>query len=516
MKNSLMRGERGRILLVVMFTACLPAIELTALATVSSNIATSVDGLTQPAWLFSGYVLAQALAVPLSGKVADSMGRRPAILIGIAVFMAASLLCGIAWAAIPLIVGRTLQGAGAGIIMTSSNTIIADIFDVRDRGQAAGYIATVWALGALVGPAIGALFVTHSSWRWLFFINLPLGAISIWFFLKHMQEPATKRGSRQIDLAGITLMAVSASALMIALNEGGVRWAWDSAMSLGLFTVSIVALLALLSVERRVAEPVMPLWVFRSRIRLSCYVTGSITSALYLALSIYLPIYAQTVQGRSASEAGLIITGMALGWPVGCLISSRLYVSLGFRPTVLIGGAVIAIGMVPLAMITPETSLLVMALCGIAAEIGFGFAATTSMVAEQTSVRYAERGVAMGVGGLVRSLGQVMGTAGFGAIVTATAGGVVLGSSHGTDDGLAVAPEVMGYAVQVVFLGCLLAVVPFMLGGLLMPTRIVAPFDDTNPWVTPTPTPAPPYADGGYGDRGPSGSQRGFRRTRAK
>jgi multidrug resistance protein len=260
-----LRSERGPILLAVMLSIGLVAIDSTILATAVPSVVSDLGGFTSFPWLFSIYLLAQAVSVPLYGKLSDLYGRKPLMLIGVGLFLLGSLLCGVAWGMTSLIVFRLVQGLGAGAIGPIGMTIIGDIYSLEERATVQGYMASVWAIAALVGPTLGGVFSDTIGWRWIFFVNLPLGVAAAWVLWRRFEENVAHRRHR-IDYLGSSLLAVGGTLLLLALLEGGVEWAWDSATSVALFGAAGILLVGFVLVERVAAEPVLPLWIFRMRV----------------------------------------------------------------------------------------------------------------------------------------------------------------------------------------------------------------------------------------------------------
>src|SRR6478736_5642915 len=242
-----LRSERGPILLAVMLSIGLVAIDATILATAVPAVVDDLGGFTSFPWLFSIYLLAQAVSVPIYGKLADLFGRKPVMLLGVALFVIGSLLCGVAWGMGSLIAFRAIQGLGAGAVQPMGMTIVGDIYSLAERAKVQGYIASVWAAASLVGPTLGGVFSDYLSWRWIFFVNLPIGLAAGWVLWRRFEEQVERRPHR-IDYAG------------------GVRWAWWSGTSVSLFAAAALVLAGFVLVERRAAEPVLPGWVFRHRV----------------------------------------------------------------------------------------------------------------------------------------------------------------------------------------------------------------------------------------------------------
>ncbi len=464
-----LRSERGPILLAVMLSIGLVAIDATILATAVPSVVADLGGFAQFPWLFSVYLLAQAVSVPIYGKLADLVGRKPVMLVGIGLFVVGSLLCGVAWSMGALIVFRVVQGLGAGAVQPIGMTIVGDIYSLEERAKVQGYLASVWAIASLVGPTLGGIFSDYLSWRWIFLVNLPIGLAAAWTLWRRFDE-RVERTRHRIDVAGALLLASGGTLLLLALLEGGVRWGWGSPQSLALFCVSVLLLLAFVGVERRAPEPVLPLWIFRSRVLNAAAAASFVVGVLMLGLSSYVPLYAQVVLGHGAVMAGLALAAMTIGWPIAATTSGRFYLSIGFRATMLMGAAFAVAGATLLLTVGPDASLLHLALPCFVMGIGFGFVASPAVVAAQSSVVWQHRGVATGANMFARSVGSAVGIAAFGAI----ANSVVAARTGGTVPDLEHLPTgVLDPAIHAVFLTSALVSLVLLGVGIAMPRRLV-------------------------------------------
>ena len=468
-----LRSERGPILLAVMLSIGLVAIDATILAAAVPAVVRDLGGLTQFPWLFSVYLLAQAVSVPLYGKLADLFGRKPLMLVGVALFVAGSLLCGVAWSMGSLVAFRAVQGLGAGAVQPIGMTIVGDIYSLEERAKVQGYIASVWAMASLVGPTLGGVFADYVSWRWIFLVNLPLGiaaAVVLWTRFHEDRERAAARP--RIDYLGSTLLTGGGVLLLLALLEGGVRWSWGSATSIALLGSAAVLLLAFGYVERRAAEPVLPMWVFGHRVIATAMAAALVVGVLMMGLSSYVPLYAQAVLGHGAVVAGLALAAMTIGWPIAAATSGRLYLTIGFGPTMFVG-AVAAVGGAGLLLaVGPHSSLLHLALSCFVMGLGFGYAASPSVVAAQSSVTWGHRGVATGATLFARSVGSSVGVAVYGAIANGRVAGALGKAPSSLEQ---VSPGVLAPAIHAVFLASAIAALALLGIALLMPRRIVQP-----------------------------------------
>ena len=414
-----LRSERGPVLLAVMLSVGLVALDATIIATAVPSVVRDLGGFAQFPWLFSVYLLTQAVTVPIYGKLADVVGRKPVLVFGIVLFLVGSVLCGFAWSMPVLIAARAVQGIGAGAVQPMSMTVVGDLYSVRERAKVQGYIASVWGIASVVGPTLGGAFSEWLSWRWIFFVNLPLGAIALWMLRRGFHERVEKR-PHTIDYAGAALLMAGCSLVILGLLEGGVSWAWGSVQSALVFAGGAVALVAFVFVERRAAEPVLPLFVFTRRV----LVAGSLVSlgvgALLIGLSAYVPTYVQGVLGTGPLVAGFALAAMTVGWPIAATYSGRLYTRIGFRDTALIGSVFVVLGAVLLSMVGRHSSVWDVALAAFVIGIGLGLTSSPTVVAVQSVVGWDRRGVVTGTNMFARSIGSAVGAAVLGAIANAT------------------------------------------------------------------------------------------------
>ena len=416
-----LRSERGPVLLALMVTTGLIAIDATILATAVPTITKDLGGFASFPWLFSIYLLAQAVAVPIYSKLSDVVGRKPIILIGIGLFLLGSVLCGLAWSMPALIAFRAVQGLGAGAVQPMGITIAGDIYTLAERAKTQGYLAAVWGISSVVGPTLGGIFSALDAWRWIFFVNVPLGLLAAFLLVKNFHEVIEKR-EHKVDYLGAVLLTVSLSLLILGLLEGGQAWAWNSWQSIGAFVVGGLTLVAFVFAERRAAEPVLPLWVLTRRLLLTTSLIGLGTGAVLIGLTSYVPTYLEGSLKVSPLLAGLSLAALTLGWPIAAGYSGRLYLRFGFRTTILIGMVFVLLGGVSIAVFAATPSVAIVAVSCFVIGFGMGLASTPSVIAAQSSVPWNERGVVTGTGQFARSIGSAVGVAIFGAIANAIFG----------------------------------------------------------------------------------------------
>jgi EmrB/QacA subfamily drug resistance transporter len=398
-----------------MLSTFLIAIDSTVLATAVPTIVGEFGGFEQFPWLFSIYTLAQAASVPVYAKLSDIIGRRPVMYTGIVLFLIGSVLCASAWSMGALIAFRAIQGLGAGAITPTAMTIAGDIYTVRERAKAQGYLASVWAFSAVAGPTIGGLFSQFASWRWIFWINVPLCLLALWMLWRNYRQ-SFERHRRRIDYSGAALLTAALVLIVLALLEGGHAWAWLSWQSVAAFGVGALLLVVFAFVERRAEDPILAPWVFSSRIVMTTSVAALLVGVVLIGLVSFVPTFLQSTANAAPVVAGLAVAALTLGWPISASIAGRFYLRIGFRATTLIGSSLAILGSVLLIVFGFSPSIGLTAVGCFVVGLGLGLVAAPSLIAAQSSVGMRRRGVVSGTNMLARSVGSAVGVAVFGAI----------------------------------------------------------------------------------------------------
>ncbi len=434
-----------------MLSTGLVAIDSTIIATAVPSVVADLGGFAQFPWLFSAYLLAQAVLVPIYGKLADVFGRKPVMLFGIAVFFGGSVLCGVAWSMPALIAFRAVQGLGAGAVQPMSMTIVGDLFTTAERAKVQGYLASVWGMSAVIGPTLGGVFSEYVSWRWIFFVNVPLCLVAAMMLARTFTEQIEHR-SHRLDYLGAGLLAAGCSLLILGLLEGGEAWAWTSPAGLAVVAGGVALLVAFVLVEQRAAEPVLPLWVFRHRLLVTSSLVALGVGAALIGLTSYIPTFVQGVLGTGPLVAGFALATLTVGWPLSASQSGRVYLRIGFRNTALIGSVVAIGGTALVALLGAGSSVYEVAATCFVVGAGLGFVAGPTLIAAQSTVGWSERGVVTGNNMFSRSIGSAVGVALFGAVANATLrGGDTSGNlaraSHHVFVAVAIVSVLMGVAV---------------------------------------------------------------------
>jgi EmrB/QacA subfamily drug resistance transporter len=415
MKHPRTRVIFGALLLVMLLASLDQTIVSTALPTIVGEF----GGLAHLSWIVTAYLLATTIVTPLYGKLGDLFGRRVVLQAAIVLFLLGSALCGLSRSMGELIAFRALQGLGGGGLMVTTMAAIGDIISPRERGRYQGIFGGVFGLSTVLGPLIGGFFVEHLSWRWIFYVNLPLGLVALaviaWAF-----TPAPARARPAIDFAGAGTIAVALVALVLLTSLGGHTFAWDSPQILGLAAITLAALAGFVAVERRAAEPILPLSLFANRTFLVACVVGFVVGVAMFGAVTYMPVYLQVVKGVSPSAAGLQLTPMMGGVLVTSVVSGQIISRIGrYRMFPIAGTALMTVGLGLLATLGTGSSTWAASGYMLVLGLGLGMVMQVLVLAVQNSVDYRELGVATSGTTLFRSTGGSVGVSLFGAIFAA-------------------------------------------------------------------------------------------------
>ncbi|MGM7720143.1 MDR family MFS transporter [Metabacillus sp. Hm71] len=415
-KDMSKKTNRPFVLVTVMLAMFMAAIEATIVATAMPAIVAELGDFSLYSWVFSSYLLMNAVTVLIYGKLSDLFGRKPVLAIGIIIFLLGSLICGLATSMEWLIFARFVQGFGAGAVMPIASTIVGDIYTKEERAKIQGYLSSVWGISAILGPAIGGLLVEFVSWRFVFWINIPLGILAIIGLFMFLHENVDKKKPK-IDYGGAILLTLSVTSFMFILVEGGVRWEWLSMPILLLGGLSFLSFIAFVLYERRVEEPMMPFELWNERSILIANLTSLTTGVLLIGLSTFLPTFVQGVMEEKAIVAGFTLTTMSIGWPIAAMISGRAILTIGFRTTFILGGVALVCGSIVFIMLSANDSALFAAAGSFIIGIGMGLTTTAFIVSIQSTVDWNKRGVATATNMFMRNVGSTIGAALLGGIL---------------------------------------------------------------------------------------------------
>ena len=421
--------SRKRIILVtagIMLSLFLASMESTVVATAMPTIVGQLGGLEHYSWVFSAYMLASTTVVPLYGKISDLYGRRKLYVFAMALFLIGSVLCGVANSMTQLIFARALQGVGAGGLMPLAFILIGEMFTLEERAKMQGFFSGVWGVSSIVGPLLGGFLVDQLSWRWIFYINIGPGLLAAALVAFAWRDQAQHHERPAIDYAGAALLTVSVVMLLLGLMGSGTS-SWI------LISGALILFVLLLWVERRAADPILPLALFRDRLFSTATLHGVLSGWTVFGSVSFIPLFVQSVMGTSATQAGITITPMLLGWVMASIIGTRLLLTIGYRRLGLIGTAAFTVGaflMSRAGMNSSQLSLMIfVALMG----IGMGLSIPAYLIAVQTSVQRRQLGTATSTLQFSRSMGGTLGVSVMGAALSARLSSNLVGSGLDLD-----------------------------------------------------------------------------------
>lgn len=406
----------------------LAALDQTIVSTALPTIVSDLGGLEHLSWVVTAYILASTVVAPLYGKIGDLFGRRNTVFVAVALFLFGSALCGIATNMPFLIAARALQGLGGGGLFVLALSVIGEVIPPRDRGKVQGLFAAVFSIASIVGPLLGGFFVEVFSWHWIFYINIPLGALAVAGFATSF-KPTGRRVKHKIDWFGALTLTLVLAGVTLFTSLGGQTFAWTSPEIIGLAVISVVSFVLFLRIESRAEEPIIPLNLFKLNVFWVTSVVGFVTGAVMFGTLTFLPVYLQVAQGVSPTISGLLLVPMTLGVVVTSIISGRYMSSTGkYRALPIIGSSFLFIGMVLLGFLTPTSSMIYFATC--ITIIGFGMGCIFPVVttAVQNAVPMSVIGTATAAGLMFRQVGGSIAVAAFGALFAARLSNLSSGS----------------------------------------------------------------------------------------
>jgi EmrB/QacA subfamily drug resistance transporter len=411
---------RGRVLAVyggLSIALLLASIDQTIVSTVLPQIVADIGGLDQYSWTFTAYVLTATVTIPIYGKLGDLYGRRPLFVIAIAIFVASSLLCGLAQDMPELIVFRGLQGVGAGALFPLALATVGEIVPIRERGRYQGLLGAGYATGAILGPLVGGLIADNASWRWVFLINVPLGLVAVALVLVTL--PTGRPGvDHSIDYLGAALLAAATGSLLLALEWGGRQFPWSSGEVEGALLASVILTALFVAVERRASEPILPFHLIGRGTVGACLIAIALASMAMFGIMSYAPLFVQTVIGASATSSGAVLMPLLLGDILASFITGQWISRSGrMRPNALVGPLVLTAGSILLWRMTLGTSTAHAAFDMLVAGLGIGLMMQVFTISVQNAVPRADIGAATALTQTSRAFGATLGVAVMGVIV---------------------------------------------------------------------------------------------------
>ena len=414
-----MPSDQPRVRLIftaLLLVLLLAALDQTIVSTALPTIVGDLGGISHLSWVVTAYLLAATITGPLYGKLGDLYGRKKVLQTAIAVFLVGSVLCGLSQSMAQLIAFRALQGLGAGGLMVVTLAVVGDIIPPRERGKYQGYFGAVFGVSTVVGPLLGGFFVDNLSWRWIFYVNLPVGAValSVIAVAFHTRE---QHARHTIDYLGAVLLAGALASIVLFTSLGGTTWAWGSTQVLVLIAASVVLVPAFVLVESRAEEPILPLSLFRNHTFSLTSAIGFIVGFALFGAVTYLPLYLQVTKGSSPTVSGLQLTPLMAGVLVTSIVSGQLISRLGrYRMFPIAGTALVVVAMYLLSRLHAGTSTWVAAAFALVLGLGLGMVMQVLVLAVQNAVDISVMGVATSGSTLFRQIGGSIGVALFGTI----------------------------------------------------------------------------------------------------
>lgn len=407
-----MKSARALVIASVMASMCMVALEATIVSTAMPQIVAELGGLRLYSWVFSAFLLAQTALTVVFGNLADIYGRKPVMLWGIGIFITGSILAGFAWSMPAMIVFRLVQGVGAGAMQPVAMTIVGDLYPARERGKIQGYLASVWAVSAVLGPFIGGLIIRNVSWAWVFWINVPVGCVAAAGYVAFLQETAHHE-RRSLDIGGAITFTVAIVSLLAALTEIGASGA-ALATALGVCCVFAVAFVWQ---ERRTANPMVSFALWGHRPVAAANSVALLSCMALMGLTTFVPIYVQIVLHRSAVVAGLSLTTMLVGWPVGATLAARQFHRFRLHHMLVTGTLLLPVGAFVFVLLNPQSSPVLAGVGSLIMGFGMGIQSVSSLVLVQEIVEGRERGTVTASNLFSRNLGSTLGATVLGAVL---------------------------------------------------------------------------------------------------
>lgn len=413
--------RRTLVLTVIglMLSLLLAALDQTIVGTAMPRIVSELRGFEQYAWVTTAYLLTSTAVVPIVGKLGDLYGRKRFLLGGAAFFVLTSMLCGVAQNMTQLIVFRGLQGLGGGVLMATVFTVISQIFPPAQRGRVQGAFSAVFGLSSIVGPLLGGLLTDNLSWRWVFYVNLPVGIVALAVLWFSFPDVRGHKGERRIDYAGAATLVAGVVPLLLALSSGGTQYPWNSPQILGLFAMAAVMLVAFRLVETRASEPIIPLSLFQNSI-----VSVSIAAMMLMAIGmfgtiLFIPLFIQGVIGFSATQSGTVLTPMMIAMIASSITAGQIISRTGrYKLVGLFGLSVMTLGLFLLSGMGADTQYTTVIRNMVVVGVGIGPTMPVFTLAAQNAVGLGQLGVVTSLTQFARSIGSTLGVAVFGSLLT--------------------------------------------------------------------------------------------------
>ncbi|HLJ82341.1 MAG TPA: MDR family MFS transporter, partial [Ktedonobacterales bacterium] len=416
-----LRGwDLAGVLIALMLTMLLAALDQTIVSTALPRIIQDLNGFDRYTWVVTAYLLAETTVIPIVGKLSDQFGRKWFLVAGVVIFLIGSMLSGISQTMNQLIIFRGLQGVGAGFLFALIFTLIGDIFTPAERARWQGLFSGVFALASVIGPTLGGWITDNTTWRWVFYVNIPLGVVALFLLIYRLPANISVRSTRftgmaavrRIDFAGAITASTATVCLLLGLTWGGQTFPWASAPVIGMLVGAVVLFVAFYFIERRASEAILPLDLFRNQI----FTTGAILSLLVgvalFAIVIYLPLFIQGVLGQSATNSGVVITPLTLTLAIGAALVGQVIYKIGrYQFLSVIGAIILTFGVYLMAQMNASTGLGEVTRNMIVVGVGLGMLQPVLTLAVQNAIPRTRLGVGTSAVTYLRTMGQTLGTA---------------------------------------------------------------------------------------------------------
>ncbi|WP_373419571.1 MDR family MFS transporter [Bacillus sp. EAC] len=408
-------------LIIAMFFS---ALDGTIVGTAMPKIVGDLGGLSLMTWLTTAYLLTSTTVVPIAGKLADLLGRRSVYIAGLVIFMAASALCGIANNMTELIIYRGIQGIGGGVMMPMAMIVIGDMFTGKERAKFQGVFGGIYGLASVIGPQIGGWIVDSLNWKWVFYINLPVGILATIFIALGLKG-RKNTGPINFDIAGMVTMIVGVVSLLLALSLGGVDYDWNSWQIIGLFALAIIGIISFIIVENKAKEPILPMHYFKNRTFVTLNLIGFFMTIGMFGAIMFVPFFMQGIVGVSATASGTIMTPMMVTMIITSIIGGQLVFKIGIKPQIITGMFVMATGLFFLTTLDMDSSKLIATTFMGVIGLGLGLVMPTITLALQETFSKTELGVVTSSSQFFRSIGGTFGVTILGAVMNSKSGALL-------------------------------------------------------------------------------------------
>ncbi len=414
-------GNRKLLLIGLIIAMFFSALDGTIVGTAMPKIVGDLGGLSMMTWLTTAYLLTSTTVVPIAGKLADLLGRRGVYITGLVIFMAASALCGIANNMTELIIYRGIQGIGGGVMMPMAMIVIGDMFTGKERAKFQGVFGGIYGLASVIGPQIGGWIVDSLNWKWVFYINLPVGIIATIFIALGLKG-RKNTGPINFDIAGMITMIIGVVSLLLALSLGGVDYAWDSWQIIGLFALAVIGIISFIIVENKAEEPILPMYLFKNRTFVTLNLIGFFMTIAMFGAIMFVPFFMQGIVGVSATESGTIMTPMMVTMIIASIIGGQLVFKVGIKPQIMTGMFVIALGLYLLTTLDMDSSKTIATIFMGVMGLGIGLVMPTITLALQEVFDKKELGIVTSSSQFFRSIGGTFGATVLGAVMNSKSG----------------------------------------------------------------------------------------------